>query len=92
MATATKKAEPAKGSSNNDAVMQKARSTAMSRLRAAHSDEFNALVKEEAAKLGVEWNPRPSKKDRAKKKMAELLAEYPELAEEIDEIDEDEQS
>jgi hypothetical protein len=86
MATATKKAEPAakaEGSSNNDAVMQKARSTAMSQLRANHTDEFNQLVKEAAAKLGVEWNPRPSKKDRAKKKMAELLAEYPELADEI---------
>ena len=52
-------------------------------LREKYRDEFVALVKAEAKKLGVEYNPRPAAEEKAEKKMQALLKEFPALADKI---------
>jgi hypothetical protein len=49
-------------------------------LREKYRDEFLALVKEQAAKRGVTYEPRKTAKEKAADKMAALLAEFPDLA------------
>jgi hypothetical protein len=67
---------------------------ATSRLRVAHQEEFHTLREAAAKELGIEWKPRPSKEQReaeqaaakrekAKEKVAALLAEHPDLAPEF---------
>lgn len=59
--------------------LRKAYGAAGTRLREAHREEFNKYQQEEAAKLGVEWTPRPSGVDRARAEMERILEENPEL-------------
>ena len=56
-------------------------SKATSRLREQYKDEFQALVAEEMGKAGVtDWKPRPTAEEKARKQVADLLAQYPEIA------------
>lgn len=55
-------------------------SAATARLRDAHRDDFNALLKEEMASRGIEWAPRPTEEQKAEREVAELFAKYPDLA------------
>lgn len=54
-------------------------SAAESRLREAHLDEFKALVKEEADRLGVTYVFRKTDAERAAEQLDKLLATHPEL-------------
>ena len=64
-------------------ALRKAYNTATNELRTAHQDEFNALYSKHAEALGQEWKPKPSAKERAKQQLQAILAENPELAEEL---------
>lgn len=60
--------------------IRKAYGAATTRLRDAHRDEFNRLMKAEAEALGVEWSPRLSAEEKAEKDLIALLAQHPTLA------------
>src|SRR5688500_1222029 len=62
------------------AAVREAYGEAQKRLREAHLDEFNTLHKEEAAKRGYDWKPRPTKAEKAEAELRRLLEENPELA------------
>lgn len=66
-----------------DDALRKAYSEATKRLREAHLDEFNALRKDEAQKLGIAWEPKPTKDQKAEAELKALLAENPALAERL---------
>ena len=68
---------------STDATMQKARSAALARIREENRDRYNEILVEEAKALGIDWKPRPSAKDRARQKLQQLLAENPELKDEL---------
>ena len=53
---------------------------AESLLREKYRDEFLDLVRAEASKLGVTYEPRQTPAEKAEAKVKELLAEFPELA------------
>ena len=53
---------------------------AETRLKNLHRDEFIGLVKEEAAKLGVTYEPRKTAEEKAEARVRALLAEFPGLA------------
>ena len=71
-------------------VQNKAYGKAMSRLREAHRDEFDALVMEEYEAVGLTYRKRATAEERAEREEAErtakakarlekLLTEHPEL-------------
>ena len=53
---------------------------AETRLKDLHRDAFIGLVKEEAAKLGVTYEPRKTAEEKAEDRVRALLAEFPGLA------------
>lgn len=63
-----------------EAGLNKAYAAANSRLRTAHQDEFNGYYQEEAAKLGIEWSPKPTPEQKAETEMRALLDTYPHLS------------
>lgn len=65
------------------ALVRKAYGTATTQLREAHKDEFHTLMKAAAKDLGVDWSPRPTAQEKARKQMMDLLAAHPELAAEV---------
>jgi hypothetical protein len=58
-------------------------SAAEQRLREAHHDEFRALVKEEADKLGVTYVFRKTEAERAEETLNKLLTDHPELRDRV---------
>jgi len=60
-------------------------SRAGTRLREEHQDEFNKFQTEEAAKLGLNWSPRPTGLDKARAEMEALFAAHPDLLREFEE-------
>jgi hypothetical protein len=54
-------------------------SAATTRLREEQRDAFNALLREEMAKRGVEWAPKPTDKEKAEVQVAELFEKFPDL-------------
>lgn len=68
-------------------ALRKAYGEANTALREKYREEFEALYVQKAAALGVEYTPPPSKADKARQQLAELLAANPEIkAELVDEI------
>jgi len=67
----------------SESTMAQARSASLSRLREENRDRYNAILVEEASKRGITWKPKPSKKEQAKAKIEALLAENPELRDEL---------
>lgn len=65
-------------------ALGKAYSEATTKLRETHLDEFNDLVIAGAKAAGYDWKPQPTKAQKAKAAIEALLAENPELAEEIE--------
>lgn len=63
--------------------MRTAYSNATSRLREKYRGEFNQFMKEETKALGIEWKPRPSAREKAAQTLDALLAEHPDLIDEI---------
>lgn len=53
-------------------------------LRAKHRDEFTAMVRAEAEKLGVTYNPRPTREEKAERALEALLEENPHLRQKIE--------
>jgi hypothetical protein len=62
-------------------LKRQAYSNAESRLREAHGDEFRQYVAEEAKQLGVVYEFRKTKAERAAEQVEALIAEHPELLE-----------
>jgi hypothetical protein len=61
--------------------------TADKRLRAAHSEEWNRYMTEEAKSQGIEWTPRLTDEEKARKQYEDLLAKYPHLAQRDEPLD-----
>lgn len=75
MSTATKNVE------KSDVEKRRiAYNLAETRLKDLHRDEFIGLVKEEASKLGVTYEPRKTAEEKAQDKIKALLDEFPGLA------------
>ena len=55
-------------------------SAAEQRLREKYSDEFKALVNEEAATRGVTYVFRKTEEEKAREQYVKLLAQFPDLA------------
>ena len=53
------------------------------KLREKYRGEFIELVKAEALKLGVVYEPRKTESEKAEAKLAELLAAHPELRDKV---------
>lgn len=77
---ATEGAEAPAAEKTRDEIVRGAYSKAATAIRENHRDEFNGLVKEYAAAEGVEWNPKPTKEEKARAEFERLLAENPEFA------------
>ena len=76
-------AKEAKKPETDESRMQQARSAAVSRLREENRDRYNAILQEEAAARGLTWKPKPSSKEKARAKIEALLAENPDLRDEL---------
>ena len=72
-----------KAAQEKEAATQRARSAAGAELRRRHQEEFNEILVEKARAEGVEWKPRPSKKDKDRERLRALLEENPEFREEL---------
>lgn len=56
---------------------------AFRRLREAHKADWETFISEEYQTEGLEYRPRLTPKQRAQKTIEDLLAEYPELKDEV---------
>lgn len=56
---------------------------ATNRLRAKHMDEFRELQKDVAKELGIEYTPRPTKEEKARQQLLDLLRDNPSLETEV---------
>lgn len=56
---------------------------AFKRLREAHKADWETFIGEEYQTEGLEYRPRLTPKQRAQKTIEDLLAEYPELKDEV---------
>lgn len=61
----------------------KAYAAGAKRLREENLDKFRALVIEEGKKLGIDYVFQPTEKEKAAAKIAALVAEFPELANQL---------
>lgn len=52
---------------------------AVARLKEKYQEDFRALVKEEMAKVGVEWSPRLSDEEKAARDIEAIYAKFPGL-------------
>jgi hypothetical protein len=64
-------------------ALRAAYSEATTTLRERHREEFDALHVEAAKKRGVEYTPRPTKADRARQQILDLLRDNPDLEQEL---------
>lgn len=68
-------------------ALRKAYGLATTEVRENHRDEFEQAYVKHAAALGVQYTPPPSKAEKARQALAELLAANPEIrAELVDEV------
>lgn len=78
MSEQTPETEPTKAQKLN-----KAYTAAGTLLREAHQSEFNDLMKAEAKKLGIDWAPKLTKKQKAEQELKAILDEFPDLADNL---------
>lgn len=62
---------------------RKAYSRATTRLRNENPTLWNEVLKDEYAKVGIEWEPKPTEEQKAKAQIEALLAAHPELRTQI---------
>jgi hypothetical protein len=65
------------------ALKREAYGAATTRLRERHRDDFNTLLVEENASRGIDWKPKPTEEQKAAEQFAQLLQQYPHLADKI---------
>ena len=65
------------------ALTRKAYGAATQALRDNHRDEFNSLMKQKAADLGIEWEPRKTPEEKAVDEVNRILSEHPSVAERL---------
>jgi hypothetical protein len=85
-AVETPEVEQAEAPVKEQSVNQKRRaaySAAETRLRENHAEEFRTLVTEEATARGVEYVFRLTEEEKAAKQLADLLAKYPGLGQNL---------
>lgn len=63
--------------------VRKSYQVAMNRLRDKYSDEFRQLQSEAAKEMGIDYTPRPTKEEKARVQLLELLRENPSLETEV---------
>lgn len=61
----------------------KAYNAAESRLRRAHRDEFQRLLKDETEKLGLEYKPQLTAEERALIQIEELIEKHPSVVSDV---------
>lgn len=74
---------PEMSAAERQQLINKADSAAYRALRKAHLQEFNEAKQKAAAELGLDWRPRASAEERARKQINALLSEHPELQAEL---------
>lgn len=67
-------------SAARDKALREAYGAATKQLRENHLAEFNTLRQKAAANLGIEWEPKPTKREKAEQDLLALLDENPDLA------------
>lgn len=65
----------------DDASKSAVYSRATTRLRKENVAAWNAILKDEYAKVGIEWNPKPTEEEKAAAEVERLLAAHPDLIE-----------
>lgn len=70
-------------STEKQKLLAKADAAAYAHLRETYQSEFNEVKAKAAAELGIEWSPRLTGVEAARKKVNDLLLQNPELAAEI---------
>ena len=68
----------------NEQKVARARSRAEARILKEERERFLKYMKEEVAVEGAVWNPRKSARERAEEKLKGILAEFPDLAEQVE--------
>ena len=58
---------------------KRAYSKATTRLRAENPALWNAVLKDEYAKVGINWDPKPTEEEKAKAQIESLLQAHPDL-------------
>lgn len=64
-------------------ALRKTYDIATQKLRERFPEEFIDLRKEAAKELGIEWEPRMTAEQRAEQEFNRLVEEYPHLAEQL---------
>lgn len=76
--------QPTPDKAETDADLKsKAYSRATTRLRTENPDLWNTVLGEEYRKVGIDWTPKPTEAQKAKRQIDDLLARHPELLAEI---------
>lgn len=65
------------------ALRREAYSAAQTRLREENRDAYNRIMAEEMRARGIDWAPRLTEEEKAAKQVADLLAQYPSLREQV---------
>lgn len=65
------------------ALRREAYSAAQTRLREENRDAYNRIMAEEMQARGIDWAPRLTEEEKAAKQVADLLAQYPSLREQV---------
>lgn len=68
---------------DRNSKIRKSYNLATNRLRDKYMDEFRELQAEAAKELGVDYKPRPTKEERARAQLLDLLRENPALESEV---------
>ena len=70
-------------SAERNRLLGQARQAATQIVLTNHREEFEGAYVAEAAARGVDYKPRPTKKDRDREQLLQLLQDNPELREEL---------
>ena len=65
------------------AARREAYSAAQTRLREEFKSDYNRIMAEEMRKRGIDWSPRLTEEEKAAKQVADLLAQFPSLREQV---------
>jgi hypothetical protein len=65
------------------AALNAATNAADRRLRELHQDEWNSFKAEEAALRNEEWEPKKNEEEKAAAQLADILAKFPSLVDEV---------
>jgi hypothetical protein len=73
-------AKTAAPKTGTEQIRAQAYNRALRRLREAHNDTWQALLEEAYREAGIDYKPRLTPEQKAKRQIDSLLAEFPHLA------------